>query len=62
MQEQAKFAPLTATIIQFQWPHVQALASLAQRTMDISVTITEESAFVAAESGECEVSWVTLKA
>ncbi|MGZ0018807.1 YaeQ family protein [Nitrosomonas sp. wSCUT-2] len=62
MQEQAKFAPLTAAIFQFQWSQIQILATLAQRTMDISVTITEESAFVATESGECEVSWVTLQA
>lgn len=61
MQEQANFAPLTAAIFQFQWPQIQTLATLAQRTMDISVTITEESAFVATESGECEVSWVMLK-
>lgn len=62
MQEQAKFAPLTAAIFQFQWLQIQSLATLAQRTMDISVTITEGSAFVATESGECEVSWVTLQA
>ncbi len=61
MQEKAKFNELTAAIFQFQWPNIQALAKLAQRTMDISVTITEESAYVAAESGECEVSWVALK-
>jgi len=60
-QEQAKFTPLTAAIFQFQWPNIQALAKLVQRTMDISVTITEESAYVATESGECEVGWVTLK-
>lgn len=60
-QEQAKFTPLTAAIFQFHWPQVQALAALAQRTIDISVTITGESAFVAAQSGECEVSWVTLQ-
>ncbi len=61
IQEQAKFIPLTATIFQFPWPNIQALAKLAQRTMDISVTISEESAYVATESGECEVSWVMLK-
>lgn len=61
MQEQAKFTPLTATIFQFSWPNIQALAKLVQRTMDISVTITEESAYVATESGECEVGWVMLK-
>lgn len=61
MQEKTKFNELTATIFQFQWPNIQALAKLVQRTMDISVTITEESAYVAAESGECEVMWKQLK-
>ena len=60
IQEQAKFNALAASIFQFQWPDIQALAKLAQRTMDISVTISEQSAYVAAESGECEIGWVSL--
>jgi len=60
IQEQAKFNALTASIFQFQWRDIQALAKLAQRTMDISVTISEQSAYVAAESGECEIDWVSL--
>jgi uncharacterized protein YaeQ len=62
MQEQAKFNSLNVTVLRFQWPDIQALAKLTQRTMDISVTISEESAYVAAEAGECEVSWVVLQA
>ena len=54
-------SPDSAAIFQFQWPNIQALAKLVQRTMDISVTITEESAYVATESGECEGCWVVLK-
>ncbi|MGV8713466.1 MAG: YaeQ family protein [Nitrosomonas sp.] len=61
MQEQTKLSPLTASIVQFPWPDIQALAKLVQRTMDFSVTITEESAFVATESGECELNWIILK-
>ncbi len=61
MQEQTKLNLLTASIVQFPWPDIQALAKLVQRTMDFSVTITEESAFVATESGECEVNWIILK-
>ncbi|MER2513447.1 MAG: YaeQ family protein [Nitrosomonas ureae] len=60
IQEQAKFNALTASIFQFQWCNIQALAKLAQRTMDISVTISEQSAYVATESGECEIGWVSL--
>ena len=61
MQEQAKFTSLSAAIFQFSWPNIQALTKLVQCTMDISVTITEESAYVATEAGECEVGWVVLK-
>lgn len=61
VQEQSKFNQLAATVFRFQWPNIQALARQVQRTMDISVTITEESAYVATELGECEVNWAILK-
>ncbi len=61
-KKKTKFNELTAITFQFQWPNIQALAKLVQRTMDISVTITEESAYVATELGECEVGWIALKA
>lgn len=60
IQEREKFNQLTALIFQFQWKDIQALAKMVQRTMDISVTITENSAYVATESGECEVNWAPL--
>jgi hypothetical protein len=37
------------------------MAALVQRTMDLSITITGDSAYVAAQAGECEVSWVPLQ-
>jgi uncharacterized protein YaeQ len=60
-QGRARFNELTASVFQFQWDSVQALAALVQRTMDLSITITGDSAYVAAEPGECEVSWVPLQ-
>ncbi len=60
IQEQEKFNQLTASIFQFQWKNIQALAKLARRTMDISVTIMEDSAYIATELGECEVTWISL--
>ena len=60
-QGRAKFNELAASIFQFRWESVQALAALVQRTMDLSITITGDSAYVAAESGECELSWVPLQ-
>jgi len=60
-QGRAGFSELPASIFRFQREGVQALAALVQPTMDISVTITGDSAYVAAAAGECEVSWVPLQ-
>ena len=38
----------------------ESLAALQQRTMQLSVTISGNAAFVATELGECEVAWVQL--
>ena len=56
-----KFGELKASVFRFQWEDIQALAALQQRTMDLSMTITGDSAYIATESGECEVSWVPLQ-
>ncbi|WP_416307097.1 YaeQ family protein [Neptunicella sp. SCSIO 80796] len=60
-QLKSKCAMLPVSIFQFDWLHIQALAQMVQRTMDISVTITGESAYIATQSGECEVNWRTLQ-
>ncbi|APG26737.1 hypothetical protein A7E78_01980 [Syntrophotalea acetylenivorans] len=57
---QEKFKDLAASFFRFQWQSIQTLATLVQRTMDISVTITGDSAYVSSKAGECEVSWVRL--
>ena len=58
----ARFAGLSAAIFQFEWESIKTLAALAQRTMEMSVTITGDSAYVTTERGECEVAWATLQA
>jgi uncharacterized protein YaeQ len=55
-----KFAQLNASFYRFDWQSIQALAELQQRTMQLSVTISGDSAYVATELGECEVAWVGL--
>ena len=60
-QAQAKTRQLKASVYRFEWANIQALAALAQRTMEISVTITGDSAYVATELGECEINWETLQ-
>ena len=60
-QAKEKIKQLKASVYRFQWLEIEALAALVQRTMEISVTITSDSAYVATELGECEVSWETLQ-
>lgn len=60
-QNSAQFSKLEVDVYQFEWGKIEALAQLLQRTMDLSITITGDSAYMAAESGECEVDWVTLQ-
>ena len=60
-QEQEKLGKLAVSVFRFQWYDIQTLAALVQRTMDLSVTITGDSAYIAAELGECEVGWVLLQ-
>jgi uncharacterized protein YaeQ len=60
-QGRAKFNKLNASIFRFQWENIQTLATLVQRTMDLSVTITGDSAYVATELGEQEVFWESLQ-
>jgi len=56
-----QFDKLSATVYQFEWQKIQALAAVLQRTMDLSMTITGDSAYIAAELGECEVDWLILQ-
>lgn len=60
-QFQAKINQLQASVVKFNWHEIQSLARLVERTMDMSVSITGDSAYVATELGECEVAWVTLQ-
>ena len=60
-QGRSKFAMLKASIFRFDLQSVKAFAALIERTMDVSITITGDSAFIAADLGECEVAWESLQ-
>ena len=60
-QGRSKFAMLKASIFRFDLQSVKAFAALIERTMDVSITITGNSAFIAADLGECEVAWEPLQ-
>lgn len=60
-QSQQKISQLQANVYQFDWENIQTLASLVERTMDFSLSITGDSAYIAAERGESEVNWKVLQ-
>lgn len=60
-QGRAGFSGLPAAVFRLRWKDIQALAALVQRSMDLSVTITGDSAYIAADAGECEVNWEPLQ-
>ena len=59
-QSAKKIVALDAEVIQFAWPDIVSLSALVERTMNFSVTVTGNSAFIATAKGECEVSWCAL--
>ncbi len=60
-QGRAKFSELPVSVYQFPWKSIQALATQVKRTMDLSVTITGDTAYIATAVGECEVSYLPLQ-
>ncbi|MEX1032398.1 MAG: YaeQ family protein [Cellvibrionaceae bacterium] len=59
-QNKSKFVGLDVSVIQVTWENVQALAKLVQRTMDFSITLSDESAYFSSDFGDCEVNWASL--
>ena len=60
-QNQEKFKSFSATVTRFNWEGIQALAKLLERTMDMSVSISGDSIYLAAGQGECEVIFEELQ-
>ena len=60
-QSHADYATVNVDVNQLQFTQVQALAKLVKRTMDFSVTITGDSAYIATELGECEITCLNLQ-
>lgn len=50
---------LSVEVFQFVWSEIQTAAGLIERTMQLSITISDNAAYMATDNGECEISWVT---
>ncbi len=55
-----QFSALGVTVFRLDWEAVQALAGLAERTMDMAVSIAGSTAWVTMERGSCEIGLEAL--
>jgi len=60
-KEQGKFNDLKVSVFQFPWKSIRELAELVTRTMDLSITISDNIVYVSAKNGECEVACLEVK-
>ena len=54
-QNEKQLRSLDVNVYRFPWDQVQALSSIIDRGVDLSITISADSVFVASELGECEL-------
>ena len=59
-QSQADFAKLNVDVYQFEFSQVQALTKQVKRSMELSITISGDSLYIASDLGECEVVYIKL--
>lgn len=60
-QNESELSSLEVNVYRFDWEQVQALAAISDRGMELSVTLSGDSIFVATELGECELLLETLQ-
>lgn len=60
-QNQPQLSTLGITIARFNWPEIQQLAAQIERTMDWSITLSDDSAFVATQREQVELNWQYLQ-
>jgi len=59
-QESKHFLKINAQYFRFSWQAIQQFALLLDRTMEFSISISGDSAYISAAKGECEVTWKSL--
>lgn len=60
-QGKHKFSMLNAEFYRFDAASIETLSQYVERTMDWSITISGNSAYVATANGECDVIWEVLQ-
>jgi uncharacterized protein YaeQ len=60
-QNERQLVDLRVNVYRFIWEQVEALASIIDRGVDLSITISGDSVFIASELGECELTLELLQ-
>lgn len=58
---QSKLSNLKVSVYRLPWEQVQSLSSFCDRGVEMSITLSENSIYVAGEMGECELFLETLQ-
>jgi uncharacterized protein YaeQ len=61
-QSHAQFSALPLQVVKFEWAQIQTLSQDLTRTMDFSITLSGETAYIALANTEVEVNWHVLQA
>jgi len=59
-QSRIKFESLNASYYRFDWESIQGLARSVERTMNLSIMLSGDSAYVSHGVESCEVTWERL--
>lgn len=60
-QSQVQFEKLDISVTKFEWEEIQKLTQLVDRTVELAVTITGQSAYIAGATEQVEVNWSSLQ-
>ncbi len=59
-QNKQKLESLKISVQRFDWESVSKLSALVQRTMDLTITISEGTIYVSSENGDCQLGIASL--
>lgn len=60
-QSQEQFSTLPLQVLKFDWSEVQTFSNHLKRTMDISITLSAQTAYVALQDEQIELNWHILQ-
>ncbi|MDY0137457.1 MAG: YaeQ family protein [Thiomicrospira sp.] len=60
-QNRDQITKLAVSVFQFNWCEIQPLAGLANRTIDFSLSLSENSAYISTDKSQYEIHWTGLQ-